>query len=170
MARFSDSGGNSWELSLTIGAVARVRSATNKRIDLLKPDSEVEGRKLFDLLLDDPVEAWAVIWHVIEPQAIERGITAEKFGELMAADCMLEAQEVFLMEWTDFFQKSQRADEAAALGVMIRAKRKLRTTLTARVAQMDMTATDKALEAKIETAIGEACTALQGSLESIQAG
>lgn len=168
MARFNDSGGNSWELSLTIGAVARVRSATNKRIDLLRPDSDVDGRKLFDVLFDDPVEAWGVLWAIIEPQAIERGVTAEQFGELMAADCMLVAQEALLEVWQDFFRQSQRADEAAALGLMIRAKKRIRTQLVEKIKQLDVTTAERAIETKIETAIGEAFGALQGSLESIQ--
>jgi hypothetical protein len=154
MARFKDKTGREWDLSLTIGAIQRVRSATDKRIDLLAPTAPVDGKPLFELLSDDLVECWQVLWLLVEPQAKALAITAEQFGEDMAADCMVVAQDLLIREWADFFRQCQRPDQAAALATIAAGKRKIVETMRKGMETVDL--------AQVETKMGEQIEAILG--------
>lgn len=167
MKTFKDATGRSWNLSLSIGAVARVRSASDKRYDLLEPTKEVDGKPLFELLCDDLIECWQVIWHLVEPQAKAVDIAAAEFGETMEADCLLAAQDALLEEWADFFRLAQRPDQAAALGMIRAGKAKLRKAIAEGMVRANLDETQAKMEAAIETACGQSFGNLRGSLDSI---
>ena len=165
MGRFKDKTGREWDLSITIGAVHRVRSATDKRIDLLTPTAKVDGRPLFELISDDLVECWQVLWLLVEPQAKERAITADQFGEDMAADCMVNAQDLLIREWADFFRQCQRLDQAAALATIAAGKKKIAETMRRGMEAIDLTQVQAKLGEQIETILGKSFGSLPESLD-----
>jgi hypothetical protein len=146
MSTFKDSKSETWDVSLTIGAVLRIKKVSNGKFDLLEPTKD----DLCTKLNSDYGEFFEVLWLLVEPQArtkaptegelklrakreAERkridpavdllpaaaeGITAEEFGERLASACLLEAQRKFFEEWASFFHGLQRAAEGTALEKM----------------------------------------------------
>lgn len=166
MRQFTDPNGNAWAIDLDIGTVARIRGATDKRIDLLAPTSKVDGVDLYDVLVSDLVEFWSVLWHVVEPQAAARGVNAEQFGRLLAGPVIIAAQQAFFAEWSDFFRRIQRADMAAPLEIITAAHAKMMNVVETQAAKLPMVETIAKMEAAIETELGRSFTSLADSLAS----
>jgi hypothetical protein len=97
---FQDQSDAKWQIDLAFGQVMRVKVASEGRFNLLEP------RDLADRLAQDEAEFWELLWYLVEPQARERGTSAEQFGRAMAADCLHEARRQFFAEWDDFFRCS----------------------------------------------------------------
>jgi hypothetical protein len=120
MNTFKDRDGGEWIIDLTIGAVDRVRRTSENEFDLLDPQAgstskEDADRSLSWRLYTDSVLLWRVLWCLVEPQARKREIDAERFGELMAADCIVDAQAQFFEAWNDFFLRLQQPEKALLL-------------------------------------------------------
>lgn len=168
MATFSDKTGRQWSLDLTIGAVDRVKRGTDGRINLLHPEGLVDGKQTQLLLMSDLLEFWEVLFLLVEPQCQRDNISADQFGELMAADCLVQAQTVFWHEWSDFFRKLQRLELATALEKMLSwttmAKEKLKTALK-RVPSHQL---DREVMMKLDAALNAAFGSLPDSSESIR--
>lgn len=169
MHTFADRNGRQWQIDLTIGTVARVRKQSGKRFDLLDPSSVVDGEKLSTVLDGDLAMVYEVLWHVIEPQAAAAGITAEKFGEAMAADCIVAAQTALFAAWLDFFRAVQRPDLATALDMMTTARTRLAKAVAAKMAAIDVEATRARMQAKIDQTLGRSFGGLQERLDAILA-
>lgn len=169
MRKFKDRNGREWSIDLTIGAVARVRKESVKRFDLLDPSSAVDGEKLSTVLDEDLATVFEVLWHIVEPQAVAAGITAEQFGESMAADCIIAAQAALFAEWLDFFRAVQRPDLATALDMMTTARARLAKAVAAKMATIDVEATKTAMQAKIDQTLGQSFGGLQERLDAILA-
>lgn len=168
MPSFSDKSGRSWSLEMTIGAVDRVKRGTNGRINLLHPEGLIDGQQLQLILISDLLEFWEVLFLLVEPQCKADGITAEQFGDLMSADCLVEAQAVFWREWSDFFRKLQRLELATALEKMLSwtmlAKEKLKTALKKLPSQQ----LDHQVMTKLDGALNAAFGSWPDSSESIR--
>lgn len=108
MRKFKDAKGDQWEINLTVGTVQRVKNASEQRFNLL--DHELAAK-----LWDNELDFWELLWFAIEPQATAKGINAEQFGELMAADCLYDAKRLFYEAWADFFRGLQRDQQATVL-------------------------------------------------------
>lgn len=169
MRKFKDRNGREWSIDLTIGTVARVRKESGKRFDLLDPSSVVDGEKLSTVLDEDLATVYEVLWHIVEPQAVAAGITAEQFGEAMAADCIIAAQAALFGEWLDFFRDVQRPDLATALDMLTTARMRLAKAVAAKMATIDVEATRTAMQAKIDQTLGQSFGDLQGQLDAILA-
>lgn len=169
MHTFADRNGRQWQVDLTIGTVARVRKQSGKRFDLLDPSSVVDGEKLSTVLDEDFATVYEVLWHIVEPQAMAAGITAEQFGEAMAADCIVAAQAALFAEWLDFFRDVQRPDLAMALDMMATARTRLARAVAAKMAAIDVEATKTAMQAKIDQTLGRSFGGLQERLDAILA-
>lgn len=167
MKTFVDKTGQGWELSLTIGAVKRVRDRSGGRFDLLDPQRKVGDRDLFELLDTDLAECWEVVWLLVEPQAAKRDVTAEQFGELMAADCLVDMQAKLFAEWVDFFRQCQRSELAAALTVVAAARAKLLQAAAKHVTAVNVDSVTARMERTIEAKLGESFGNWQASLDSI---
>lgn len=167
MHTFADRNGRQWQIDLTIGTVARVRKNSGKRFDLLDPSSAADGEKLSTVLDEDLATVYEVLWHIVEPQAVAAGITAEKFGEAMAADCIVAAQAALFAAWLDFFRAVQRPDLATALDMMTTARTRLARAVAAKMATIDVEATTMAMQAKIDQTLGQSFGGLQERLASI---
>ena len=166
MRSFRDKTGRAWSIDLTIGAAKRVLQASG--FDLVNPSSKSsDGRELVERLDGDLIAVYEVLWAFIEPQAMALGVTADAFGELMAADCIVEAQGVLFAEWADFFRRLQRPDMAAALETMARAKVTLTKAIANRASRLDVAAIQRKLDDQIEAMVGRQSGSSQDALASI---
>lgn len=166
MKQFNDRTNKSWQIDLTIGAVMRVRGSSE--FDLLDPSQLVDGKPLQVVLSTDCVKFWELLWLIVEPQAIERGITAAQFGELMAADCLIEAQAAFMLEWHDFFRCLRRPDASLAVETQAKTMAAAVRLVTAKMNAIDQAGLMRSIESKLEKAISVQYGALQASLDAIQ--
>ncbi len=171
MREFKDNENSKWSIDLPVGAVMRVRSASDNRFNLFEPQAKIEnssGSKvsLLDALNDDLPTFWEFLWHLVEPQSAQRQIDAAKFGQLMAADCLLLAQAAFMEEWRDFFLKLQQPDKALALEKTAKYREKARLLMTAKLKDPTLDAMDSRVAAKQEAEANAWLGNLQGLLDS----
>jgi len=158
MREFKDSKNGTWEIALPFGAVARVKNASEGKFDLLEPMKD----SLAERLNRNFGEFWEMLWHLVEPQARAKGIGAEQFGELMAADCIHDAHAKFFKEWADFFHGLQRKEVAIALEMMATINAKAIQELNARTKQET-----KGLEEHAEKKIAEVLNKEFGKLREL---
>ena len=102
MKTFTDNAGRSWDISVTVDAVKRVRSLLD--VDLM----EAAAGKLIQQLADSPVLLCDVIYCIVKPQADERNISDEEFGRAMAGDAIDQATSAFLEDLVNFFPSRKR--------------------------------------------------------------
>lgn len=172
MKRFVDKLEDSWTLDLTFGAIARVKDLSEGKYDILKPERTIEHPD-FDkpvslqmlLMLDFP-SLWEVLFMIVEPQAIERKITAQQFAERMNPSTLIAAREALRQEWRDFFRSLQRPDQALALEKigkwMAEAERKLTEAMrNPAIDEMDAKVTSE-MDATLASSFGN----LRASLDS----
>ena len=102
MHTFSDTQGRPWTITLNVDAIRRVRSVLN--INLLEA---IEG-KLLERLITDPVLLCDILFVVIQPEAIAKGISDEDFGRSLGGDVLDVATTALLEELVDFFPSAKR--------------------------------------------------------------
>ena len=102
MKTFTDNAGRSWDISVTVDAVKRVRSLLD--VDLM----DAASGKLIQELAEDPVLLCDVIYCIVKPQADEREVTDEDFGKAMAGDAIDQATTAFLEDLVNFFPSLRR--------------------------------------------------------------
>lgn len=102
MKTFTDNAGRSWNISVTVDAVKRVKSLLG--VDLL----EAAGGKLIQELSDNPVLLCDVIYCLVKPQAEEKGVSDTDFGKAMAGDAIDQATDAFLEDLVNFFPSRKR--------------------------------------------------------------
>ena len=164
MNEFKDRENNRWPIDLPIGTVLRVKTDSAGRLNLLDPQHE----NLADRIAAHDFETlYEVLWLILRPVAEERGIDAAKFGHLIAADCITEARQVLWRVWTDFFQKLQRPDQAAALERLEKYNAKAVELVKAKLAEKELAEIDARVAAKMQATLNQSCGSLQGSLASI---
>lgn len=113
MARFKDTNGNEWDVSITTTTIKRLR-ASSLAVDLL---AVVEGEKgkLLERLYLDPIFLVDVVFEVCRPQCEAKGVSDVKFGEAMAGDAIDDATGALIQGLTDFLS---RAEDRANLGLI----------------------------------------------------
>ena len=153
MKTFTDNAGRSWNVSVTVDAVKRVRSLL--AVDLM----EAAGGKLIQQLSDNPVLLCDVIYCVIKPQADEKEITDEDFGKAMAGDAIDQATAAFLEELVNFFPSRKREMLAKVL-----TKLKNLEAIAAEVVnkRLDSPELEEKMRTELES-IGSSSGSLQGS-------
>lgn len=164
MRPFKDRESGAWSIDLTIGEVARVKLATSGRFNLIDP-----APKLADELASDELAFWELLWHIVEPDAVRRQITAETFGRLMAADCLHLAREQFFAEWIDFFRQLHRPDKAAVVEKAAQYLAKAMELTAAKLASPQMAELDALLARRMETSLNDSFGKLLDSWASIPA-
>jgi hypothetical protein len=111
MTSFRDSAGRTWQISLTIDALKRVKSLLH--VDLTEP---LQGEPpLMTRLATDVMLLCDVLYAVIQPQAQQAGITDEMFGANLGGEAILAAQEALTQEWLNFFQNLRRTHLVKAI-------------------------------------------------------
>jgi len=127
MRSFNDNADRTWTLSLTIGAVKRLKGLLD--VDLL---ALAEGDPpLLTRLGTDVILLCDVIFALVKPQADQAGVSDEVFGAALGGDAILSAQKAFYEELSDFFLKLGRPDlsravttQQALIGAAVEATRK----------------------------------------------
>lgn len=132
MAVFTDAAGREWEVSLTVGDLADVRTATG--FDLSGALRSEEG--LVDLLFGDPARLVSVLWVLCEPAAVGTDVSPREFAHRFDGPTLEAAGEALLQAVADFFPRSRvgravrenlratldRMDEAAVAAITSRSK------------------------------------------------
>lgn len=103
MAKFTDSAGREWIVSVTVGAIKRAREYAD--FDLL---AATEKPALMEKLASDPCLLVNVIYAVCQRQAETAGVTDEQFGEALVGDFIEAASVALLQALTDFFPGPKR--------------------------------------------------------------
>ncbi len=98
MKTFADNADRTWNVSINVAAVKRVRDLVG--VDLLEI---VEGT-LIEKLIRDPILLCDIIYAVCKPQADEREppVTDEEFGRAMAGDAIEHATTALLEDLVSF--------------------------------------------------------------------
>ena len=131
MKPFNDSAGRTWEVTVNVGAVRRVRDLLG--VDLM----DVAGGDLLDRLADDPVLLVDVLYVLVKPQADAKGVSDEEFGRGMVGGVLDEAASALMKELLDFFPSAQRARALGKMARKIEAQQEAVTEAAAALAAMD---------------------------------
>lgn len=112
---WKDRDGREWHTTITVNTVRRVRELT----DVLLTDAA--DNDLIERLYGDVLLLCDVLYAVCKPEAEQRGIDADTFGELLANETIDQATESFMGDLIAFFPsgRRQRAERilTAAKGV-----------------------------------------------------
>ena len=106
MRSFKDNKGRTWEISLNVLQMKRIRARLG--VDLvnvitLDKDGAVKV-DLVDRIANDPCLLVDILWVLVEDQAKKAGVSDAEFGEALAG----EATKAFLDELVDFFPAPRR--------------------------------------------------------------
>jgi hypothetical protein len=124
---FTDSQGRTWNVTINVSAIKRVRDILG--VDLL----DVANGDLLSRLADDPCVLVDVLYVLCKPDADAKGITDEDFGRGMVGGALDEASSALMKELLDFFPSAQRAK---ALAKMLRKMEEQQAAATAAVAAL----------------------------------
>jgi hypothetical protein len=155
---FRDSEGREWPLTLTISSAKRVRDLVGA--DLLQP--EAGDPPLLTRLGTDVVLLCDLVFALVKPQADERGISDEQFGQALGGAAVLAAQSALYEELSDFFREAGRPELTKAVA----AQRNLIKRAIARIEKrLDNLDPDKVLDQTLGNPSGNS----PGSSESTPA-
>jgi len=101
-AAWIDSLGRVWSTAISLNTIKRVRELVN--VNLL----EVFDGQLLNRLSGDPELLVNTLYAVCKPQADERGMSDEAFGELLVGDASEEATTALVQGLISFFPKDRR--------------------------------------------------------------
>ena len=101
MATFTDNQGRAWAVSVDINAARRVRARLS--FDLLDVQEGMSA------LARDPILLVDVLYVVCKPQADERSVSKEGFGDLFVGDVTVDAVKGLVQGLLDFFPSDRRA-------------------------------------------------------------
>lgn len=122
MGTFKDTTGREWTITLTIGALKRIRSVAGLDLMPLFGGQDKQESEAVRTLLLDPMRMADVVYAAIKPQLDEAQINDEAFGELLAGPVLAAAAEAFLDAATVFIGATQ-GDAAAGFLRVATAKR-----------------------------------------------
>jgi hypothetical protein len=100
---WTDPAGRTWSTAINVNAIRRARDLAG--VNLL----EVFDGDLLPRLADDPVLLVNTLFAVCKPQADERSLTDEQFGELLVGDTIELAAAALVQGIADFFPQDRRA-------------------------------------------------------------
>lgn len=102
-AIWTDAENRTWSTAISVNAIRRVKELVG--VNLL----EVFDGEMLARLADDPVLLVNTIYAVCKPQADERDVSDETFGELLVGDTIELAAAALVRGIADFFPKDRRA-------------------------------------------------------------
>lgn len=164
MHAFRDALGRSWELTIHVAGVKRVRALVG--VDLYKLAED--GFRGLDELLRDPPRFVDVLYCLCQEQAARQAPPVDDygFGSGLGGDALYQAGQAFVDELCDFFPNPQIREN---LRKVVQRARQVETAVAARLAR----ATDEQLEravAKVEAVVAakvaRQAAELETSLES----
>ena len=105
MKTFKDNQDREWTIAVTVASIKRVRQLTPAKVDLLKVvENELD---LLAKLADDPILLVDTVYVLCKPEADQRGVTDEQFGEAMYGDALERAYVALLEDLCDFFRDAR---------------------------------------------------------------
>lgn len=133
MARYvKDAKGEQWEIVVNVNTVRRVKAQTADTVNLFGPN-EPENKPVWQLLYQDVLVWYDVLYATLLPQCTERDVTEEQFGERFAGEQIIQARDLFFEEWTVFLQGLQMHEHAlvveAAMKAMARASERVKAEI-----------------------------------------
>jgi hypothetical protein len=99
MHSFVDNEKRTWEISINVTAVKRIRGLLGVDLYSLIDD----GFKSLSKLVSDPVTLADVLYCLCKDQAEKQSISDEEFGRALAGDAITLAADAFVEELIDFF-------------------------------------------------------------------
>jgi len=129
-----------WSTAITVGPLKRVRDLVD--VNLL----DVFDGVLLGRLADDPVLLANTLYAVCKPQADERGVSDEAFGELLVGDAIEDAAQALVHGIACFFPQGRRA---ALTSLWTKLKHVQTETLTMATGKLDSPRMDEAIKAEI---------------------
>jgi hypothetical protein len=172
---FKDREGNRWTIDLPVGTVSRVRQA-DPRFNLYSTHHELDeqnqpvaknGMPFAAALLMRLDLFWELLWHIVEPDATDKGVDAKQFGKAMAADCLIAARVAFFDEWRDFFQSLQMPEQARSLEIQLNYHRRALAEVNEALKSPRLLEIEKKADEKIKRTVSEQFGNLQEYLDSI---
>ena len=123
MNTFTDRDGRSWDLSLNVGLLARVRQTTG--IELAKALKSEQA--LAEAIFAEPEKLVEVLYVICEAQAQKAGISPEQFGYGFDGEALERATQAMLESIADFFPRSAlaRAVKSRLPQILARADREM---------------------------------------------
>ena len=128
MGTFKDTTGREWTITLTIGALKRIRSVAGLDLMPLFGGQDKQESEAVRTLLLDPMRMADVVYAAIKPQLDEAQINDEAFGELLAGPVLAAAAEAFLDAATVFIGATQGDAAAGFLRVATEKRDEARAT------------------------------------------
>jgi len=160
MSAFRDADGTEWKLpDFTFGLFLKIKRESGGRFNLLDPAGPFAGDDKLPLLHAiqyDPVAFWELLCYLLASEMERRGVAPEAFADLILAECFTAAQDCFLADWLDFFQKLRQP----ALTTLLE---KAETFRTKAIAMYREKANDPAIDAEVERAMAEELSRSFGS-------
>lgn len=101
MARFTDNAGSEWCINLDAPLIAAVRKECQVNL------TDLDG-KAYEELAGDPVKLVEVLWHLVEEEAKQRGVSYKQFATSLTGDVLEQAADAMLEAITDFFPLRKR--------------------------------------------------------------
>jgi hypothetical protein len=111
MHSFTDSAGRSWDISLNVSVVKRIRDRLS--VDILQLDGG--DPPLLTRLALDIILLCDVVFVCVEPEAKIRSVTDEQFGESLGGEVVNNARDAFFAELVDFFRQTGRRELVKAI-------------------------------------------------------
>lgn len=131
---FQDAKERAWSLSMTYGDIKRVLSLTG--VNLCKPgtgkkvtsEEELESMPEEDLplyvkLAGDPIMLLDVVYALVEPQAREKGVSSEEFGQSITPSIFGELSDKFWEAYHVFFLESRDLMSAKMVQIVPRLRK-----------------------------------------------
>ena len=157
MKTFKDNEGRTWTVKVNISTVKRVKSLLGINIfDAIEKD-------LIARLVSDTILLVDVLYVICKPEAEQKNVSDEQFGEGLAGDVITAATTALLEELVDFFPEAKRQVLQKAVGKY----RKVESlAIEMAMKYLDSRETEKKIEAELRNISGSSGS-LPESSESI---
>ena len=96
MKQFKDNEGRTWDVSVNVATIKRVRDLAD--VDLMG----ITDGTIIEQLIRDPVLLCNAVYAACKPQADEQGVSDEDFGRAMAGDAIEHATNALLEDLVAF--------------------------------------------------------------------
>lgn len=117
MRLFQDGENRAWDVSIDVGTIKRVRTMAGfELLSFVEVKADENGNPSNPVLLlyNDLPKLVDIMWAIIAPEAISRGIGPEDFGRSMKGEALESAFEQLIGGLIDFFPSGRRRVLAAA--------------------------------------------------------
>ena len=133
MQTFKDAKGRTWDVSLSVTAVKRIKALTGcDLLDLLSGGPAAESVKRVIL---SPIAACDVLYAALRPQTEAAGLTDEQFGEALAGESLAAGISALLDEVEFFFEVTQGPAARKTIAAMRLKKAEAATRIFAKASQ-----------------------------------